>query len=73
MPVLDAVHLQTACILGSHVLQLAVTGNMIACGAERVTRRESHKGHQKADFLTSYIIAEHIVFSYHFLYSCNYS
>jgi putative ribosome biogenesis GTPase RsgA len=35
--------------------------------------RENHKGHLKADFLTSYIIAEHIVFSYHFLYSCNYS
>jgi hypothetical protein len=72
VPVLAAVHLQTACILGSHVLQLAMTGNMIACGAERVTR-ESHKGHLKADFLTSYIIAEHVVFSYHFLSSCNYS
>lgn len=28
--------------------------------------RESQKGHLKADFWTSYIIAEHIVFSYHF-------
>jgi hypothetical protein len=38
VPVLEAIHLQTACILGSQVLQLAVTGNMIACGAERVRR-----------------------------------